>query len=231
MTLSKRILVIASHPDDEVLGCGGTVARHAHDGDDVHILIMAEGATSRDLKRRDKARNAEIDALRHAAASVADTLGTRTPLFAGLHDNRMDNANFLDIVKIIEQVVTDIKPETVYTHHGNDLNIDHRLTNQAALTACRPLPNASVKHIYTFETLSSTEWSDPTIGKSFMPNMYVNIEPYLDAKLEALAHYESEMRASPHPRSMEGVHTLAKLRGLHSGMLYAEAFCILRHIR
>src|SRR4029079_222285 len=142
--MTDRILVVASHPDDEILGLGGTLARHADEGARVDLLIMAEGATSRDDKRDAKARGAETSHLRESAAKAAAILGLNPPRFGGLPDNRMDSMELLEIIKLVEGVFADVRPTVVYTHHAHDLNIDHQLTHQAVLTACRPLPGSGV---------------------------------------------------------------------------------------
>ncbi|MGF1609147.1 MAG: PIG-L deacetylase family protein [Kiloniellales bacterium] len=222
--MADRVLVVAAHPDDEVLGCGGTSARHAAAGDDVHVLVLAEGATSRDLARQATERSAEISALRDAAAAAAETLGTRAPRFAGLPDNRLDGHDLLDVVKIVEAVVADLRPSIVYCHHGGDLNVDHRIVHQAVVTACRPLPGAPVRRLLAFETPSSTEWSTTATGPAFRPACFVDISRHLDRKLAALRCYAAEMRAFPHARSLEAVEALARVRGAAAGVAAAEAF-------
>jgi len=228
--LTSPVLVIAAHPDDEILGCGGTLARHVAEGDQVHILILAEGATSRDHKRLAKAREKDLAVLREAAAGAASCIGAQPPRFAGFPDNRMDSVDLLDVVKEIEAVVAETAPAVVYTHHGGDLNEDHRLTHQAVLTACRPLPDAPVRSIYTFETLSSSEWSSLMLGEPFLPSRFVDIGPYLTAKMKALECYASEMRPFPHARSYDNVMSLARYRGATVGLEAAEAFVTLRTI-
>ncbi len=223
-----QVLVVAAHPDDEVLGIGGTVARHVAKGDNVCALILAEGATSRYTPDKEKAQ-AEIDGLRSAARSAAKVLGAQPPLFAGLPDNRLDSVDLLDLVKKIESVIEDLRPSIIYTHHAGDLNVDHELAARAVLTACRPLPVSSVKNIYGFETVSNTEWAAPGDG-SFKPNHFVDISSFLKQKLDALTHYEMEMRSFPHPRSFEAINTLAKWRGASAGMEAAEAFIVVRQL-
>ena len=214
----QTVLVIAAHPDDEVLGVGATIARHAAEGDKVHVLIMAEGATSR-------GDNADaVIALRAAAAAAASALGAEAPQFAGFPDNRMDGLDLLDIIKNIEAEIDAIRPDIVYTHHGGDLNIDHRLTHQAVLTACRPMPGTCVRAIYTFETPSSTEWASTALGETFKPTRFVDVTEYMEMKHKGLASYASEMRPFPHARSHEALDALAVLRGSQSGIDRAEAF-------
>jgi LmbE family N-acetylglucosaminyl deacetylase len=214
-----NVLVVAAHPDDEVLGVGGTIARHSKAGDTVHILIVAEGATS-----RAEGSAEDVDRLIEAAKRAAETLGAEVPKLLGLPDNRLDTVALLDIIQPIEKVVRKISPEIVYTHHGNDLNLDHRIVHQATVTACRPLPGSSVRRLFGFEAPSSTEWSTQSLGPAFNPTHFVGIADTLDAKTAALECYEMEMRPFPHPRSTEAITALAQVRGSHAGLAAAEAF-------
>lgn len=225
-----KVLVVAAHPDDEVLGCGGAMARHVEQGDEVHVLIVAEGATSRSPSSG-AGHTAELDMLRRSGRRAAEILGAGEPRFAGLPDNRLDGMCLLDVVKVIEAVVAEIAPDMVYTHHGGDLNVDHRVVHQAVLTACRPLPGESVRAIYAFEVVSSTEWAGPAIGAPFVPNHIIGLsDSHLAAKLAALGAYESEMRPAPHSRSLDHVEALARTRGLSVGLPYAEAFMVIRQV-
>jgi LmbE family N-acetylglucosaminyl deacetylase len=225
--MPERILVVAAHPDDELLGVGGTLARHVAIGDAVHILILAEGITSRATARDPSALVTDIEALMDAARGAARLLGAAEPSFAGFADNRMDEVALLDVVKRVERTLTEVRPSIVYTHYAGDLNIDHRIACQSVVTACRPLPGSSVRAIYAFETPSSTEWASP-LEPVFAPNRYVDIGAYLDIKLRALEFYRSEMRAFPHPRSREAIAALAHDRGASIGVAAAEAFMVLR---
>lgn len=222
---TRRILVVAAHPDDEVLGLGGTLARHADQGDEIHILILAEGATSR------QGEGAEAVAhLRQVAARAAAILGARPPRFAGLPDNRMDSLDLLDVTQVVEAVVEEVKPDVVYTHHGGDLNRDHRVTHEAVVTACRPLPGAPRRALFAFETVSSTEWASPAVGEAFRPARFVDISASFDRKMRALAEYACEMRPFPHARSLLAVEALARLRGSQAGLDAAEAFVLLHEV-
>jgi N-acetylglucosamine malate deacetylase 1 len=222
-----HVLVVAAHPDDEVLGCGGTMAAHAGRGDTVWPLILAEGARSRDGADA----STEIEALRGAGRGAAAILGTQQPRFAGLPDNQMDSADLLSVVKIVEEAVRELQPAIVYTHHGGDLNVDHRITHAAVATACRPIPGISVASLYTFETVSSTEWNSPSQSDAFRPSHFVDIAAHVDAKTEALKCYNMEMRPFPHARSLEAVEALARVRGASVGLVAAEAFSVMRQIR
>jgi len=219
-----NILVVAAHPDDEVLGCGGAVARHAAQGDVVHVLILAEGATSRQSERDTEAAGDTLEHLRQCTRKAAGILGVQPPHFAGLPDNRLDGMELLDIIKPIEAMIEEVKPQVVYTHHSGDLNIDHKLAYQAVLTAARPLPGADIRAVYTFETVSSTEWSGGDGRDQFQPVRFIDITNTLEAKLQALHAYEVEMRPFPHARSIENVTSLARTRGASVGLNAAEAF-------
>ena len=228
--MARSILIVASHPDDEILGVGGTAAWHAARGDRVVTMIMAEGATSRDMTRKAGKRGEEMAALKRAAAMAASALGLEPPRFGSLPDNRMDSLDLLDVVKVVEKLVAELAPDVVYTHHGADLNVDHRVTHQAVLTACRPLPGARPCSIYTFETVSSTEWASDCTGPVFRPQLYVDISASLKNKLASLEHYHMEMRPFPHPRSISAIESLARWRGSQVGYEAAEAFGVIRHV-
>lgn len=224
-----KVLVVAAHPDDEVLGCGGLVARHADAGDVVHVFIVAEGATSRDLQRDPGKRAGELVALRAAAGRAAEILGAQAPRFGGLPDNRLDGLPLLDVIKIIEAVGAEIRPEIVYTHHAGDLNIDHGVVARAVATAFRPMPGAGVRAIYAFETISSTEWGMPG-DPAFRPNRFVDVSAAMVRKVKALEAYESEMRPFPHARSIAAVEALARFRGASVGLAAAEALVVIRDV-
>ncbi len=229
--MKQTILVVAAHPDDEILGCGGTIAWHAARGDLVHILILGEGATSRDANRKVETRQPELDALNQTAIKSSKILGAQSIHFASLPDNRMDSIPLLDIVKIVENYVSQFKPQTLYTHHFGDLNLDHRLTQQAVITACRPQPHSCVKELFFFETPSSTEWQCTGSSTVFQPHYFVDISKTWNLKLEALRIYQAEMREWPHSRSIEAIESLAKWRGASIGVNAAEGFSVGRIIR
>lgn len=222
----RKILIVAAHPDDEVLGAGGTVLRHVAEGDTVHVMILAEGLTARDAARDVASRRGELSMLHETAQRVADFMGASKLLMEQFPDNRMDSVPLLNVVKRIESEVDVFVPDIVYTHHGSDVNVDHQVTHDAVLTATRPVPGSPAPALYFFETLSSTEWQIQTADRAFLPAYFVDIEPYLEKKVEALRLYASEMRAYPHSRSYEAVEALAKVRGVTAGMCAAEAFAI-----
>ncbi len=224
-----RVLVFAAHPDDEVLGCGGSIARHIIEGNEVAVEILAEGITS----RGDTLPNAEglesLEQLRLAAERANRVLGVKSLRLHGLPDNRLDTVPLLDVVKRVESAVAEFEPAIVYTHHGGDLNVDHEVVNRAVLTACRPSPQTPVRTVLGFEVPSSTEWR-PGFATRFAPTWFVDISRTLDMKLAALEAYASEMRAWPHARSLESVRSLALWRGATVGVEAAESFDLLRHV-
>ena len=226
---TRKVLVIAAHPDDELLGIGGTIARLAQAGIDATALILGEGLTSR-MKERKEADMPTLADFRALCKTAAGLVGYSSVSFSCLPDNRFDECSLLDIIKIIEQEIEYIKPDTVFTHHGHDLNIDHQLAFKAALTATRPLPGCPIKNVFTFETLSSTEWSFPGHSGTFLPNTFVDITTTIDTKIKALQLYKTEMREFPHPRSPEGIISQAKNRGTTIGLEYAEAFQLIRTV-
>ena len=228
--MSKSILVVAAHPDDEVLGCGGTIIRHVEAGDPVRVLIVAEGATSRQLQRDRIQAGRELTALASAAEKAGSILGVESIELLDLPDNRLDSLDRLDLIKIIEERFDRHKPEVVYVHHAGDVNVDHRRLHEAVVTASRPIPGQSVKKLFSFEVASSTEWQPPGSGPSFMPNYFVDISGQWQQKKKALIAYNSEMRTWPHARSLEAVEYLSRWRGAQVGIEAAEAFCLLRQV-
>ncbi len=219
----STVLVVAAHPDDEVLGCGATMARHAAAGDAVEVLILGTGAAS-----RDGARPEEPAQLAAQAREAGRVLGARRVDVLDLPDNRFDSVALLDIVKHVERIVARAAPDVVYTHHGGDLNIDHRRTFEAVVTACRPQAPCLVRRILSFEVPSSTEWQSPTVVAPFTPNVFVDVAGTVDHKTRALACYTAEARPFPHPRSPGAVRALAAWRGASAGLAAAEAFMLVR---
>jgi len=224
----KNILIIAAHPDDEILGCGGTAARLAKEGHQVFTLILGEGITSRDLSRQRDKRETEIAQLKKQILEANHIIGIKDLFTYDFPDNRFDSVALLDIVKTIEKIKDKVQPHTVFTHFENDLNIDHRITYQAVITAFRPLPGEKTQEIYAFEVLSSTEWNYP---QTFSPDCFFNISDFLDAKKNAMKKYKTELREYPHPRSIKGIEINARQWGLKTGVPFAEAFKVVRLLK
>jgi LmbE family N-acetylglucosaminyl deacetylase len=228
--MKETLLVVAAHPDDELLGCAGTMAKYLEAGHDVHVLIMAEGMTSRDPQRDTKKRSNDLSTL-HATAEAANAvIGVTSLTLLQYPDNRMDSRDLLDVVKSIEAHIEKVRPTIVLTHHRGDVNIDHVQIHDAVLSATRPLPGQTIKKVLFFETLSSTEWRPSGSTVSFHPNYFVDISDQLKKKIDALAEYTTEMRPWPHSRSLEAVEYLAKLRGATNGVDAAEAFILGRSL-
>lgn len=225
-----KMLIVAAHPDDEVLGCGGTIARLAIEKNEVFIAILGEGITSRFIERNE-ADIKLIQALHDRSSQVAGFLGAKDLFLYSLPDNRFDTVPLLDIVRKIEGLIDKVKPSVIYTHFAGDLNIDHVITHRAVLTATRPIEGHPVKEIYAFEVPSSTEWAFGQYNGAFNPNVFVDISETLELKIKAMELYESESQHFPHPRSTEALKASAHYRGSAVGFEAAEAFELIRETR
>jgi LmbE family N-acetylglucosaminyl deacetylase len=222
-----KTLVVAAHPDDEVLGCGGTIARLAREGHEVYIAILGEGLTSRYAQRHDA--DPELIRQLHARSrKVADLLGATGVFLYSLPDNRFDTVPMLEVVKIVEGLVRQLKPAAIYTQHGGDLNVDHVTTFRATLTATRPVAQSPVKAVYGFPVGSSSEWAFQQFSPIFQPNTFVDVSSTLELKLRAMQLYESEARPFPHPRSEEALRAAAEHWGGVVGVAAAEPFQCIR---
>ena len=226
--MSKKILIIAAHPDDEVLGCFGAVARMVKEGDEAYTLILGEGKTSRDEQRSIENKKAELNILNQEIEKANSVINIKKTFIENFPDNRFDSVDLLDIVKAILKVKEEVKPDIIFTHYENDLNIDHQITYQAVVTATRPMEDESVKEIYSFEVLSSTEWNYPL---SFSPDLFFDISETIKLKKEAMKQYDSELCQFPHPRSIEGIELNAKYHGMRVGKTHVEAFKTVRVIK
>ena len=212
---TRRLLVIASHPDDEVLGCGGLLARTKREGGEFAVLILTEGSTTQYPDRPDLVEKKEVE-----AANAVGRLGGGELEFARLPDMALSTLAPAEVSAPIERMISEFRPMWVLTHHGGDLNRDHQVAHEATRVACRPR-DAESPRLLTYETVSSTEWGT----QPFEPNVFVRVsEEDLTRKVDAFAAYETEMRPAPHPRSPETIRHLAALRGSQSGMPLAEAY-------
>jgi LmbE family N-acetylglucosaminyl deacetylase len=226
--MNDSVLIVAAHPDDEVLGCGGTIAKLANDGIAVHVVFMADGVSSRDSNPQSAL--SDLESRRTAAINACDILGVRSVSFGDFPDNRMDSVALLDITKTVERFIFEHHPATVFTHHAGDVNIDHRRTLEAVVIACRPQTGQPIRSILSFEVPSSTEWQLPGNAPAFEPNWFVDISATLDRKMAALEAYSVELKDWPHPRSRRGVEYLVRWRGAMIGADAAEAFVLGRHL-
>jgi LmbE family N-acetylglucosaminyl deacetylase len=225
-----KVLVIVAHPDDEIFGCGGTMSRLSSESHEVYISILGEGATSR---YRDRAESdpGEVTALRSSAERAARIIGAREVFTHDLPDNRFDTVPLISIAKHVEELVSTVRPQQIFTHHGGDLNVDHGCVNRAVLIATRPQQGLIIPEIYAMEIPSSTEWSFQQVEPAFRPNVFFDITPTLEKKIEALGEYQQELRPFPHPRSPESVRNIARRWGSVSGCEAAEAFELIRAVR
>lgn len=224
-----NVLVIAAHPDDEVLGCGGTIARLAAADHAVFVTVLGEGITSR-YEQREQADPNVVHALHARSRKVAELLGVNEVLTHGLPDNRFDTMPLLEIIKILEDLIERLQPEVVFTQHGGDLNVDHVQTYRATLTATRPVTTCPVRRLYAYEVASSTDWAFAQFDPPFRPNVFVDIEPTLETKIRAMQLYDTEVRPFPHPRSPETLRAMARRWGSVAGLKAAEAFELIRAV-
>jgi LmbE family N-acetylglucosaminyl deacetylase len=220
-----RILTVAAHPDDETLGAGGTIAYHTARGDEVCVLIVSDGVTS---------RHDRVEQQQECALRACETLGVSKVVFGGLPDQRLDTLSLLNVIGPIEDSIRNFRPDVVLTHFKEDANQDHRLVFQATLVAVRPVDHTSIRRFLCFETPSSTEWAGPFVGSVFAPNVYVDITETLSTKLEAMKAYAdthvSEVRPYPHPRSYEALEVYARRHGVVAGIGAAEPFMLVRDV-
>lgn len=223
-------LVLAAHPDDEVPGCGGTIARLAQEDEAVHAAIFSQGLASRHDEHTPP-DGSLTKALRERSRQVAGLLGVRELFFHDLPDNRFDTVPLLDVVQAVEELVERLKPQVVYTQHGGDLNVDHAVICRAALTATRPMTGTPVRRLLSYEVGSSTEWAFQEFSPVFSPTVFVDVSQTLDVKIQALQVHESEVRAYSHPRSPLALRATAQRWGSVSGLVAAEAFELVREIR
>lgn len=223
----EKVLVVVAHPDDELIGVGGTLRKHVKNGDEVHVLILGDGKTSRQNKYEVMDDSTKTLSMAETTKAMK-VLGITNLYHEYLPDNRFDQLTLLEIVKLVAQYIEKVSPSLVYSHHSGDLNVDHQLTAEAVIIATRPIQNSSIKELRLFETLSSTEMAGSRFTHVFIPNLFVNIENELEDKLDALKCYESEMREFPHPRSLKAIEHNARVWGAKNNQMAIEPFYIFR---
>lgn len=216
------ILVVAAHPDDETLGCGGTLLRRKAEGERLHWLIATEmGGAGAGADAARARRDSEI-------RKVARRYGFRTVIRLGHESTRLDQVAAGELVGMLSGAIERLKPHTVYLPFQGDAHSDHRVLFEAGWAATKSFRHPSVKEVLMMETLSETEFAPPLPGRAFQPNVLVDIGRHLDGKLSAMREYRGEMGRPPFPRSGRGIRALASLRGAMAGCDYAEAFMLLR---
>lgn len=226
----KKILVFAAHPDDELLGCGATLLKYQKKGFKIKIIFFGDGESSRNIKKKNFLKS--IIVREKQAEKVSKKGKFEKPIFIRFPDNRLDTIPLLDIVKFIEKQIKQNKPEIIFTHFENDLNIDHQIIYNAVITATRPLSKTFVKKIYSFEVSSSTDFIlSRKQKKIFNPNLYFNVESTIDKKINLLKLYKGEIKKWPHARSLKSIKNLAMYRGSQVGIKYAEAFITVRELK
>lgn len=218
-----RILIIAPHPDDEILGCGGVIAKYIKEGNEVKILVMTRGTSE---LYPDKA----IDEVRQEARDSHKYLGVSETIFFDFPAPVLDQVPSYKMSMEISKVINSYRPEIVYVPHRGDIHKDHRMVFESALVSMRPINNCSVREIYAYETLSETEWAPPFGDDVFIPNVFVDITRYLEIKKQAMKYFNSQLRAFPSSRSLTAIDSLSKFRGVTVNVEAAEAFMLIRKI-
>ena len=223
--MSKTILIVVAHSDDESISMAGTIRKHVKSADKVFVVSMTNGVGA-----RENTNVQDIEQRRKASQSASQILGFEWAFCFDFQDNAMDSHPLLTVVQAVEKVKNIYNPSLVYTHSGADLNIDHRVTANAVLIAFRPQPNEACREIRLFETASATDYGNTAITGSFSPNLFVDITEEWTEKARALRAYSAEIHEYPHSRSLEGIKNLAKQRGNQVGCELAEAFEVIRKI-
>ena len=224
----RKVLVIAAHPDDEVLGVGGTIEKLSSQGVECHLLIVTDGSSS---QYRDSDHLHEIiEAKKLETEGCASILGFKSIHYGELPDMKLDKTPHIVINQVIKKVIDEVQPDTVFTHFWGDVNRDHQEVYKSTLVAVRPVMGQVVKELYSYRVPSSTEWTPNKADTMFMPNYFVDIEKFAELKYKAFACYSTELREYPHPRSVQYLRETDKAAGLRVGLLAAEEFVLLRKL-
>ena len=224
----KNILVIVAHPDDEVLGMGGTIAKLAKEGCEVNVLIVTDGSSSKYRDSIDLLRI--IEDKKKETWACAQKLGVKNVYYGELPDMKLDSIPHININKVIENLIDRLEPDAVFTHFWGDVNMDHQNVYKSTLVAVRPVIGQVVKELYCYRVPSSTEWTPCKAETMFMPNVFVDISDVAEQKYAAFAEYSTELREYPHPRSVQHLMELDIARGLEVGQGPTETFVLLRKL-
>lgn len=223
----KRVLIVAAHPDDEVLGVGGTISKYIANGANVKVLIVTDGSTSQ--YRGDPELNKIIEAKKAQTQKAAELLGVSEVIYGGLPDMKLDTVAHIEVNAVIEKVIDEFCPDVVFTHFYGDANKDHRCVYESTIVACRTTPDQCVKELYSYFVPSSTDWNVQNQNTVFMPTAFINISgECAEKKYQAMSAYEAELRSYPHPRSVEAIQIFDKANGAHVGVESAECFVVHR---
>lgn len=222
--MKKNILIIAPHPDDEVLGCGGQMKKHADSGDSVYVLILTRG-TPRFYS------DEKIENVRREAQEAHKILNVSETFFENFHAPELDKYSLSEISGVIKKIIDAKCIDAVYIPHRGDIHNDHRVVFNAGLVACRPVGDYTVKEIYAYETMSETEWAAPFADDAFIPTVFSEVTDTFEAKIKAMECFESQLKQPPNPRSLENLRSLARYRGATVGVSYAEAFMLIRQVK
>jgi LmbE family N-acetylglucosaminyl deacetylase len=226
----KNILVVAAHPDDEILGCGGTIARAIKENGATIQCVFAMVAAGIRYKTGTFEFAQETKRRQNEAIKVSKMLKCNRPIFLNFPSIRITREIYPDLSQSIEEIIRRLSPDTVFVHNASDNNFDHRIVFEATMTACRPQENVKVEEILAYEVPSATDDHNDGLGRAFVPNVFVNIEKYVSTKTALLQVYKKELRESPHARSLDAIDNLAKYRGSIVNQSRCEAFKLIRRI-
>ena len=222
--MNKNVIIISAHPDDETLGAGGTLLKHKSKGDKLFWIIGTEMSLSKSYsKDQIKSRNNEIE-------KVAKIYGFEKIFRLNFETSKLDSSSLIKLVPLISEIFKEVEPNIIYNLNLNDAHSDHRIVFDCVLSATKTFRHPSIRKFLSFETISETEFSNP-FASGFRPNVFVNIEKYLEQKIEIFSVYESEIGEFPFPRSPEAIRSLTSLRGVQSGCKAAEAFMLIKEIK
>lgn len=224
--LKRSILIVAPHADDEILGCGGIMAKNKKENIEVYVAIVTNGY----LGAPELFKIEGTERVRSEALKAHQYLGIKKTYFLDFPAPRLDTIPSYKLSMRLEGIIRENEITDLYIPHRGDIHKDHRITFEAALVSARPINNNPVKRIYTYETLSETEWAAPFGDDAFIPTVFEDISNHIEEKKEAFKYFTTQIKEFPHPRSLESIENLSKLRGATVGFINAEAFMLIREI-